>query len=351
MKATRNPMLIVLTLAIVILMAAGIEACANTMKSPKGRLLSYSFHIGGGMNPFDQTVYELRYEGANKVPTLTVSGDCQGETITFEVPAETFDRCAQIIEKHKLYRSKGHYESDIIALDAPSASFSLLYDGDGEWYSGSGNWPKFISEGISAVNTYLHSLVGDRKADGHVDRIYGGDDLPGMRWTDGTSSLTTTDSDAKELKLLTRRLSIASKVRARSVEKPEEGDISGMGFSRFHDGDQHYIVIHDYTFNLHRLFYSYDGKPESVKRMVDEQVKAIRAAKLNDKGRYDIVNERFLSHPMLQQLKPDQVEKMLNDIRVVPLSEHSSIVRYPDIGEVNRDVLQSELRLLGKLED
>jgi hypothetical protein len=88
-----------------------------------------------------------------------------------------------------------------------------------------------------------------------------------------------------------------------------------------------------------------------MKRMVDEQVKAIRAAKVNDKGRYDIVNERFLSHPMIQQLKPDQVEKMLKDIRVEPLSEHSSMVRYPDIGEVNRDLLQSELKRLGKSDE
>lgn len=351
MKTTRNPMLIVLTLAVVILMVAGIEACANTMKAPKGRLVSYDFRVGGGMNPFDQTVYYLRYEGANKVPTLTVSGDCQGEVITFEVPAETFDRCAQLAEKHKLYRSKGFYESHIQVLDAPSASFSLHYDGDGEWYSGSGDWPKFVSEGVSAINTYLRSLVGDRKAPGHVDRIYGGDDLPGMCWTDGISSATTTDSDAKELKLLARRLAIANKIPGRNVEKLEDGDISGMGYSRFHDGDQHYIVIHDYTFSQHRLFYSYDGKPESMKRMVDEQVKAIRAAKVNDKGRYDIVNERFLSHPMIQQLKPDQVEKMLKDIRVEPLSEHSSMVRYPDIGEVNRDLLQSELKRLGKSDE
>ena len=352
MKPIHHPMLIVLALVVIVLMAVGIEACAKTMKAPKGRLLYYDFHIGGGMNPFDETIYHLRYEGSDKVPTLTVSGPCEGERITFEVSPEVFDRCAMIIRKQGLYRSKGYYKEHIMALDAPSASFSLMFEGADESVSGSGDWPKFVSEGVSVVNTYLRSLVGDRKPEGHVDRIYGGDDLEGMHWTDGTSIVTTTGKEAKELKLLTRQLFLAQHPTSNAEKTSESTILYEQGFTRFHDGDQHYIVIHDYQNHFHRLFYSFDGSPEAMKKMVDEQVAAIRAAKPNDKGRWDIVNERFLSHPMLKLLTLEQLRKMKEDLKVIRLHDDipttSGPWKFTDIAEVNNELLEAEIGSRGE---
>lgn len=332
MKTIKHSMSIILVLVVAIALAVGIEACAKTVKASTGRLLYYEYHFGGGMNPLNIATYHLRYEGPSKEPTLTVSGDCEGETITFKVEEEVFDRLAKIIKEHKLYRSKGFYKPKYEVLDAPSAGFSFCFEGD-EFVSGSGDWPKNIEKGVAAANAYLHSLRGNRKAAGHVDRIYGGDDLPGMIWTDGTATLTTTDTDASELKRHLRSL---------LPSKPDHDALNGMGYSRFHDGDQHYILIHDYNNKQHRLYYSFDGKPETLKKMKEEQVAALKASKPAGRETWPIVNERFLSHPMLELLSTTQLKEMINSIRLEKVSPYGSLTRMTDVGEVNHTLLVSE---------
>jgi len=167
-------MLIALVLAIVVALAIGVKAYAKTMKAPEGKLQYYRFSRGGGMNPFDFTIYYLRQDEKTGKPLLTVSGDCDGEVITFNVEQEVFTRCAEIIKEYKLYLSKGHYKERFMVLDAPSSSFHLSFEDSKESVYGSGDWPQRINDGVKAVNGYLMSLVGDRKAEGHVDRIYQG---------------------------------------------------------------------------------------------------------------------------------------------------------------------------------
>ncbi|MBR5655478.1 MAG: hypothetical protein IKW98_02170 [Prevotella sp.] len=332
MKSKRTPMYIVLALVAIVAMVFGIKAYANSQKVPTGPLKFYEFHLGGGMNPFDEAIFHLRYDEKTHQPLLTLSGDCQGERITFEVTPDVFDRCAEIIKEHRLYRTKGYYKPRFEVLDAPSANFHFGFEGSDEWYSGSGDWPSDISKGVNAVNTYLHSLKGDRKAEGHVDRIYGGDDLPGRHWTDGYCNLTTTNTDASELKQYLRALS----------DKENPDDIrSGMGYERFHEGDQHYILIHDYNYNQHRLFYSFDGKPESIRKMAEEHIAALRASKPAAGERWTIVNERFLSQPMLDQLNQEQLKQMQGDIRQIPLGDYGSMTRMTDIGQVNFELLSA----------
>ena len=330
----RRTMYIVLALVVVSAMAAGIKAYANSQKVPTGRLKYYEFHLGGGMNPLDEHICHLRYDDQTHQPLLTVSGPCEGERITFEVTPDVFDRCAEIIKEHRLYRSKGFYKPRFEVLDAPSASFHVGFEDSDEWISGSGDWPRFISEGVNAVNSYLHSLVGDRKAEGHVDRIYGGDDLPGRHWTDGICNLTTTDTDASELKRYLRGMS----------DKENPDDIrSGMGYERFHEGDQHYILIHDYNHRQHRLFYSFDGKPESIRKMVEQHVAALRATKPDSTAKWPIVNERFLSQPMLDKLNQQQLREMLDDIKQIPVNSYGSMTHMTDIGQVNYELLSAVL--------
>lgn len=338
MKTIKHSMSIILVLVVAVALAVGIEACAKTAKAPTGRLLYYEYNYGGGMNPLEETIYHLHYDDAG-VPQVTVSGDCQGERITFSVGPEVFERCAEIIKEHRLYRSKGHYEEKYQVLDAPSAGFHIGFEGHGEFISGSGAWPKFIDEGVSAVNSYLRSLVGDRKAEGHVDRIFGGDDLPGMHWTDGFASLTTSDTDATELK---------RHVRSLSTDVPEDARFDGMGYERFHDGDQHYILICDYTYRRSRLFYSFDGGPATIKAMVEQQMAALKAVKPTDTEKWPIVNQRFLSQPMLAKMSEQQLREMLDNIREMKLSPYGGITRKTDIGEVNSQLINAELHRFGK---
>ena len=56
-----------------------------------------------------------------------------------------------------------------------------------------------------------------------------------------------------------------------------------------------------------------------------------------------MVNERFLSQPMMDALSLVQLEEMLNSIRVREDSPYNGMSWYTDIGGVNRDLLNSEI--------
>lgn len=254
----KHPIFLVKGLVVIALLTVGLKLCAKTSKMPKGKFVSYHYTRGGGMNPLDRTVYHLRYDEEAQKSLLTISGDCEGEEITVEVGQEVFDRCLQLIEEHKLYRSKGYYKPTFIALDAPSDGFSIVFKDPYQTIDGSGNMPSDIRKGLSAIHAYFKSVVGDRKAEGHVDRLYDIKDVAGFQWTDGVITLTTPKGSADPLK-----------VAARQLTDPDasESDIREMGFERFHDGDQHYLVVHDYRYNRSHLFLTFDGKESTLKQM------------------------------------------------------------------------------------
>ena len=311
--------------------------CAQAKNIPDGKFVSYQFILGGGMDPLDVAIFHLRYDEEQGKPLLTVSGDCRGEEITIEVGEEVFAHCLELINKHKLYRSKGFYKSKFEILDAPSAHFSIVYEDPFLIVSGSGEWPDFISNGINDIHKYLKSVVGDRKAEGHVDRIYGADGISGMHWTDGTNTVFTPKESVTPLKRTVRGLDTDADT------EPQE-----MGYSHFKDGNQHYILIHDYQLNIERLFYSYDGKTDTKERMDKQDLASLRNNAIVDSlgnKRWPIVNERFLSHTMIKSLSAAQLEEMLNSIHVRREYPHSSMEWYTDIGGVNRDLLTSEIKL------
>lgn len=399
-------------------LATSLNIKAQSKKMPAGKLKLYEYHRGGGMNPLDVTVYQLRYDKDTKKPMLTISGKCPGEVITFEVGEEVFLKCRELIEKHKLYKSAGFYKSEYELLDAPSSSFTVFFEDPYYDISGSGDMPDFIWKGINEIHTYFISLAGDRKAEGHVDRVYGDDGIAGLIWTDGITTLTTPSESVNELKLATRRLTDATATN---------DDISRMGYSHFREGDTHYIVIHDYEHNINHLYRSYNGKPSVLRQMVQRDCAALLSGKYtDDKGHkfvitadgqqgeegkqpqplyiatgdeseirnyffdnhqyrkfeitadgvdfYDlqrpgereasskyhltrvadgvelwpVVNERFLSQPMLDCLSTEQLIEMQNSIRNHDGEQHWLKFWHSDVQEVNIELLTSELKRRGK---
>ena len=57
-----------------------------------------------------------------------------------------------------------------------------------------------------------------------------------------------------------------------------------------------------------------------------------------------MVNERFLSHPMIDALTTEQLEEMLNSIKERRYSPNGGLVWYTDIGQVNREMLSTEIK-------
>ena len=269
---------------------------AKPSKMPSGKLVSYLFTRGGGMNPKDFTIYHLRYDEKTHSPMLTVSGKCQGETITFEVGEEVFEKCRKLVEKHKLFKSRGYYEPLIMALDAPSSHFSVTFEDPYSSIDGSGDMPDFLFEGISAINSYFHSLAGDREAEGHVDRIFGEEGVSGRQWTDGYITVATPEESVNNLKLAVLQL---------STPTATINDIRRMGYSHFHDGDLHYIVIHDYDNGIHRLFRSFNGKEATMRQMVQRDLASMLSGKYTDAtGKTFVITADGMQGEEGKELKP-----------------------------------------------
>ncbi len=396
-----------------VMLTASLPLHSQTIGMPKGEMISYSYTRGGGMNPLDFTIFAIRYVEDENKWKLTVSGDCPGENFTFEVGPEVMEQCRSLVEKHKLYLSRGFYKPEFIVHDAPSAYFSVTFRKPYTSISGSGDIPKNIREGISAVNKYLRSLAGDRKAEGHVDRVYNADSIAGMHWTDGYRKVTTPENSEKPLKLAVRQLSDSTATI---------NDLSKMGFTRFRDGDRHFFVIHDYKYDVTRIFFSFDGKEQTLNSMRKlDEASLLRGAFTDDEGHrylftsdwmvqedgnapkqflyYDaqggqrpviifkgeqmrdfkvteqgvdffglkrpgdrdgkdpfcsltrvaddkewwpVVNERFLSQPMIDCLSDTQLEQMSMSIRMYPIHPEGGLSKFSDIGEVNQELIDRD---------
>lgn len=401
----KHPLLVVMLLVVAAVLTVSLQMCAKSRKFPSGKFMSYHFSHGGGMNPMEYTIYDLRHDKSGKA-LLTVSGQCEGEEITVEVGEEVFDHCLELVKKNNLNRSKGFYKPRFEVLDAPSSSFSVSFKDPYESISGSGDMPQFLWDGISEIHQYFMNIVGDRKAEGHVDRFYKIEGFSGLHWTDGNTIVTTPGESVIELERVVRGL-------------PEDDNSSPgeMGFEMFRDSDHHYVHIYDYKQKRNRLFYSFDGSAVAREQMVKRDLASMLCGSYTDGGgrRYvftadgmcqgpadkeprpfilfpnekssvpqyrwegkivtgfrltadgadilgasskvvchltranegdeiwPVVNKRFLSQPMLDILSPEQLEQMLKSIYVRHSSPYSSMTWYTDIGGVNRDLLTSEL--------
>ena len=407
----KHPFFAIFILLTIVLLAVHIPMCAKSLKFPSGKFVSYQFTRGGGMDPLDFTTYYLRHDEETGKDLLTISGDCRGEEITVEVDDEVFDHCLKLIRQHKLQRSKGYYEPLFQLLDAPSSSFTILFEEPFQIISGSGDMPSFLWDGINDIHRYFKSIIGDRKAEGHVDRIYGADGVKGLSWTDGINTFTTATESFVELKKALRGIT------GNDDREPQE-----MGYSHFHDGDQHYVHILDYKNDCNRLYYSFDGSDVSRAQMVRRQLTSLLCGTYMDgdgqrylftvdgfckgpkdtepqpfiifpdlskpdpqyrwKGKmaddfrlttdgfdiirtsgrakatvighlkrivendevWPVVNERFLSQPMMDALTMEQLEQMLKSIHSKPDTPFTGMQWFTDIGGVNHDLLISEMK-------
>ena len=256
--------------------------------------------------------------------------------VTASAPIRKGDTRLELVKKNKLYRSKGYYKPMFEVLDAPSSHFSVTFIEPYGSIDGSGDMPDFVWKGLSEIHQYLKSIVGDRKAEGHVDRIYGAEGIAGMHWTDGVVTVTTPEDSEMPLKRA-----------ARGVGDDNDSQLREMGFSHYHDGDQHYFLIHDNQLDKCRLFYSFDGNESTREQMVKHDMETMRNGIHTDSiGRtvWPVVNERFLSHPMIDALTTEQLEEMLNSIKERRYSPNGGLVWYTDIGQVNREMLSNEIK-------
>lgn len=411
---------LIIVLAAVLSLTFSVSVQAQTLGMPKGKFISYRFMNGGGMNPLNFTFFYLRHDKERGKDLLSVPGDCQGEVITVEVGEEVFEKCLEMIDKHKLYLSAGFYQPKYIIHDAPSSSFSVLLEEPFKVISGSGDMPDFIWDGINDIHRYLKTVVGDKKAEGHVDRIYDDKGFESFYWTDGN---VVVPPSAKPI--------VALKKMVKGVTDDSDSEPAKMGYSHYKDGDQHFIMIHDYNGATvsNRLFYSFNGKEVARKQMALRDRASLLCGSYTDaqgrqfvfdaegkckgpndkvakpfisfsnvnsatpryfwnnrvvdgfrmtedgidilvkqaskvKGRtksastkvlchlkrankeedtWPIVNQRFLSQPMLDALSTEQLKQMLGNIKLMTESPFEHPVRPTDIGEVNQQMIETEI--------
>lgn len=321
----KQPLFILTILVLTTLTFVCLNACAQNRKMPEGEFMSYHFSYGGGMDPLQGEVCYLRKDGETEKRLLTMSGDCPGEEITIEVDMEVMNHCLELIEKHKMYRSKGFYKPKFQVMDAPSSSVNITFSEPYANINGSGDMPDFMWEGISEINSYLKSVLGNLKAEGHVDRIYGIDGIAGLKFTDGKVTVSSDDESLREMKQVLRRMSEPDDTN----DRPEQ-----MGYDHFHNGNQHYVLVHDYKYDLCRIFYSYEG---------DDLKKSEAFTGKTGKKAWEMVNERFLSHPIIDALSDEEVKKTLDNIKVNEGENVGPKRLYTDVGEVNHSLLESEL--------
>lgn len=191
--------LIITAVLILIALMVGMTVMAKK-KAPKSQLKSFSYIRGGGMDIESNDEASLWQHPDGKL-TLTLRGTCPFETVTFEVGEEVLQRCDSIIKATKLYQSKGEYKRMMVVLDAPSTSFSASYSNSREDFSGSGDMPTEIWEGMGAVVDYLKSLRNGREAIGHMntdDYLESTEPIKGTEWVDGELSYLPED-DVEEL--------------------------------------------------------------------------------------------------------------------------------------------------------
>ena len=135
---------------------------------------------------------------------LTLRGDCYYERLTFEVGEDVFLRCDSIIHATNIYQSKGYYEWKMMLLDAPTTDFHVTYTDDKESFSGSGDMPTEIWDGMHKVVDYLKSLREGRQAFGHLTTTYYNDPfkIPNFNttvWTDGIIEYMPDEGSLEEL--------------------------------------------------------------------------------------------------------------------------------------------------------
>ena len=180
----------------------GTPVSAKNKKAPKSQLKSFSYILGGGMMISHQDEVSLRLTRDGK-RLLTLRGDCYYERLTFEVGEDVFLRCDSIIHATKLYQSKGFYKWEMMLLDASTSDFSVTYTDPDESFSGSGNMPTEIRDGMYEVVSYLKSLRGDRQAFGHLTTTYDNpSEIPNFNttvWTDGIIEYIPDDGGFGEL--------------------------------------------------------------------------------------------------------------------------------------------------------
>ena len=171
------------------IMALAISANAVRVTStPPGELRDFTYQVSGGMSQFEHAYYNLHID-ENGVRTLTVKGESPGERISFEVPDSVFSRVDNMIKEDKLYLAQSTYRSEFVVLDAPTERMSAYYKVPGERgiYSlgTSGDIPRNYQESIKRICDYLQSLVGDRKAEGHLHFIHGNEKPNANLFSDG----------------------------------------------------------------------------------------------------------------------------------------------------------------------
>ena len=135
---------------------------------------------------------------------LTLRGDCYYERLTFEVGEDVFLHCDSIIHATNLYQSKGFYEWKMMILDGATTDFHVTYTDPDESFSGSGNMPTEIRDGMREVVNYLKSLRGDRQALGHLTTTYYNNPskIPNFNttvWTDGIIEFVPDEGGIEEL--------------------------------------------------------------------------------------------------------------------------------------------------------
>ena len=194
---------------ILMMLATLLTGCVVSAKkkAPKSQLVGFSYTRGGGMEVSDDDEVTLRLND-DGTRTLTLSGSCYYEHITFEVDEDVFLRCDSIIHATKMYESKGYYKPRYVLLDAASSGFDVRYADSGEDFYGSGDVPGEIWSGVEVVVDYLKSLRGDREARGHMARqeyLMSTEPIKGTEWIDGAFSYQAAD-DAEELfRILSQR--------------------------------------------------------------------------------------------------------------------------------------------------
>jgi hypothetical protein len=129
---------------------------SRTYKVPQGELVSYSFHLGGGMVRRPSTHGEVQRQ---KDGTYVASLDTRSfdKFDTFTLTKEQVDTIRKLLIDGEVYKMPRYYDTPVLLLDGPSSSVSVEFT-DGSYSCSSTPPDEWGGKNVFAVYNYLREL-------------------------------------------------------------------------------------------------------------------------------------------------------------------------------------------------
>lgn len=167
-------------------------ACGQNATMPEGKLLSLEYTESGTMAgyTFEGSVVTMK-DGTVR---LRVSYERYGPLVKKTVDAKVLDDLKQIMKEEKMYAYKSSYQPILEVLDGWGWSFHASFENH-QYISSGGSNARPPGNGLSRIESYLTSLIGDSRPTGWLDEDKE-PALQGTTWTDGQRMFTFVTPDS-----------------------------------------------------------------------------------------------------------------------------------------------------------